>query len=216
VKKSTIWLIVGIGAAVMFACVSCATFASFLPSSNSNINGAARADVDLEKLTSAFEKYVSAGTDDIKKFEATVNDKSKGIYKGKDKVTVDFNSTGAVVGYVDKNADSAFQKTGDEKVFELNVHNEKKQVVAQDRYNNYYAHRPSSSGFFTGLLIGNMLTRQRSYYGGGYWAPPRSANYVRSGYYNRSRGYSSRSTRSGSRSSYGRSRSGSGGFGSGK
>ena len=173
---------------------------------------AASTDVNLEKLTKAFEDYVNQGSKDLNQFEKTVNDKSKDIYDGAGHVDVTLGKSGAVIGYKNKNTEPTYEKDADEKVFELNVDKKDKRVVARDSHNHYYRHRPSSSGFFTGMLVGNMLSSQRSYYGGRYYRAPSNVNYQRSGYYSRVRSRS-RSVRSGSRS---RSRSRSGGFGFGK
>lgn len=211
------WLLVGIGSVVMLSVMACCAVGAFVPNSNSSYNtSVASSQIDLEKLTKEFETYVSQGNQDINGFEKAVNDKTKKIYTGTGHVDVTQTKSGAVVGYVNKDTEPTFDKTKDEKLFELNVDEKQKQVVAHDRHDNYYRHRPSSSGFFTGLFIGNMMSSHRSYYPGGYYSPPSSARYRSSGYYNRSRSY-----RSGSRSSYSsgsRSRSsyGSGGFGSGK
>ena len=216
-KKSTMWLLVGIGSVVMLSVMACCAVGAFAPSNNSSYNtSVASSKIDLEKLTKEFETYVSQGNQDINGFEKAVNDKTKKIYTGTGHVDVTQTKSGAVVGYVNKDTEPTFDKAKDEKLFELNVDEKKKQVVAHDRHDNYYRHRPSSSGFFTGLFIGNMMSSHRSYYPGGYYSAPSSARYRSSGYYNRSRSY-----RSGSRSSYSsgsRSRSsyGSGGFGSGK
>lgn len=227
-KKSTLWLIVGIAALFFLSTLGCCFGMGMLGKServSSISSSAAVSNVDLEKLTKEFEGYVSSGKTDINGFEAAVNDKSKGIYKGAGHVDVTMAKSGAVVGYVDKDANSTYDAAGDEKVFELNIDDKQKKVVANDRHDNYYRHSPMGSGFFTGLLIGNMLTGHRSYYRGGSYSAPSSARYRQSGYYNRMRSSSSstRSTRSGSRagsrSSFGsgtRSGSRSGGFGSGK
>ena len=223
-KKSTMWLLVGIGSVVMLSVMACCAVGAFMPNSSSSSynTSVASSKIDLEKLTKEFESYVSQGNQDINGFEKAVNDKTKKIYTGTDHVDVTQTKSGSVVGYVNKDAEPTFDTTKDEKLFELNVDEKQKQVVAHDRHDNYYRHRPSSSGFFTGLFIGNMLSSHRSYYPGGYYSPPSSARYHTSGYYNRARtsSSSSRSYRSGSKSSsYGsgsRSSYGSGGFGSGK
>lgn len=227
-KKSTIWLIVGIGSVVALMFAGCMIFAA-LGDSGSSFGGsaAASADINLEKLTAEFEEYVKQGKKDLNSFEKEVNNPAKDIYNGSEHVEVTMVDSGAVVGYLEKNNNSSYDEKKDEMVFKLHIAEEKKQVVAHDRHNNYYRHRPSYGGFFTGYLVGSMLSGHRSYYRGGYYSPPSSARYRSSGYYSRmksnsrSGGYRSRSrsrsTRSGSRSGY-RSRSGSrsGGFGFGK
>ena len=228
-KKSTIWLIVGISAAIMSMIVGCCIVSS-VTSNNSTFGGkaAAVAEVDLEKLTKEFETYVTANSQDINGFEKVINDKSKGIYKGTDHVSVTMQKSGEVIGYVNKDTEPTYEAGKDKLVFSLQAEKGQSRVVARDSYSNHYAYRPSSSGFFTGLLIGNMLSRQTSYYGY-HWSAPRGTTFQQPGYYNRmssassSRGFrtgssssSSSGYRSGSYSSGSRSGSSSGGFSSGK
>lgn len=215
VKKSTLWMIVGIGAVVAMSITLCCVFGAVMSPSSSSSASVAAAEVDLEKLSKEFEKHASGGTADLAGFELAVNDTSKQIYHGTDYVDVELASSGGVVGFVDKDLDDKYTEASDKKVFELNIDEKEKKVVSNDSNNNYYRHRPSSSGFFTGMLIGNMLSNQRSYYPGGYYRAPSSANWRTSGYHSRMRSSSSSSVRSGSRSST-RSGSRSGGFGFGK
>lgn len=219
-KKSTVWLIVGIGSLVSLMVIGCCAFGAINGDKANVSSGAAASNVNLEKLTKEFEKDVSAGSKDLTTFEASVNDKTKGIYKGTDHVDVEMIKDGGVVGFVNKDTEPTYDATKDEKVFEMQVAAEEKNVVAKDRHNNHYRYRPSGSGFFTGYMVGSMLRSQRSYYPAGRsYRSPSGVSYKKPGYYNRmkSSGRSS-SFRSGSRSTSSGSRSGSrsGGFGSGK
>jgi hypothetical protein len=205
-KQSTIWLLVGVGATVLALIVGAAMFAgSLVTGLGSSGPNVATASVNMEKLTEEFERaFKGSDKKDVKAFEAVVNDKSKGIYKGDEKATVVMEKSGEVVGFVDKNANGGYDLSSDDKLFSLQADKAKEEVVATDNHNRHYRHRPSS-GFFTGMLVGNMLSRQRGYYGGRYWTAPRT-NYVRPGYYSKLRsqptGVSSSSrSRSRSRSS---------------
>ncbi len=224
-KKSTLWMLVGIGAAVMFAIVGCCTLTNFGADSSSSASSriAVKENVDLEKLAKAFEDYQKAGNQDINGFEKVVNDKSKGIYDGADYVSMTMEKSGEIIGYVNKNTEPTYEAGKDELVFSMQAEKEKERVVVRDRHDNYYGYRPTGSGFFTGMLIGNMLSRQTGYYGRP-WSAPATARFQSPGYYSRVRsaGASSPSARTGSRwgssgsSSSSRSSSRSGGFGSGK
>ena len=77
-KKSTLWMLVGIGAAVMFAIVGCCTLANFGADSSSSATSriAVKENVDLEKLAKAFEDYQKAGSQDINGFEKIVKGKN--------------------------------------------------------------------------------------------------------------------------------------------
>ncbi len=218
-KKSTIWLIVGIASMVSLMVFGCCAFGAISGDSTGSYSAAAASNIDLEKLTKEFEKHVSGQTKDLQGFETAVNDKTKKIYTGTGHVDVDMKKDGGVIGYVNKDTDPKYDQTKDEKVFELQVAKEEQRVIAQDRHNNYYRYRPSGSGFFTGYLIGSMLSNQRSYYPNGrYYRSPTGVSYKKPGYYNRMKSSSSSSRssfRSGSRSST-RSGSRSGGFSFGK
>ena len=122
-KKSTMWLLVGIGSVVMLSVMACCAVGAFVPSSSSSSykTSVASSNVDLEKLTKEFETYVNAGNQDINGFEKAVNDKSKKIYPGTGHVDVTQTKSGAVLGYVNKDTEPTFDKLKDEKVFELNV-----------------------------------------------------------------------------------------------
>lgn len=216
-KKSTVWLIAGIASMVVLMVVGCCAVGAMSDKGSGSYSGAAAANIDLEKLTKEFEKHATGDTKDLSAFEQAVNDKNNKIYTGTGHVDVDLKKDGGVVGFVNKDTDPTYDPVKDEKVFELQVAKEQQQVVANDRYNNHYRYRPTGSGFFTGYLIGSMLSNQRSYYPGGrYYSPPSNVNYKKPGYYNRMKSSGSRSSfRSGSRSST-RSGSRSGGFGFGK
>lgn len=202
-KKSTTWLIVGIGAAVLLMIAGCCAVSAVM-NKGGDFNGkaSAKAEVDLEKLTKEFETYINANSQDVNGFEKVVNDKTKNIYKGKDHVSVTMQKSGEVIGYVNKDTEPTYESGKDELVFSLQAEKDKQRVVARDRYSNHYGYRPSSSGFFTGMLVGNMLTRQHSYYGGRYWSAPSNASWRQSGYYNKMGSSSSRGFRSGSSSGY--------------
>ncbi len=185
-KQSTIWVIVGVGATVLALFVGAAMVVGSVAMRSSSGPNVATASVDMEKLTEEFERaFKVSGEKDVKAFEAVVNDKSKGVYKGDEKATVVMEKSGEVVGFVDRNTNGAYDISSDDKLFSLQADKEKEEIVATDNHNRHYRHRPSS-GFFTGMLIGSMLSRQRGYYGGSYWTAPRS-NYVRPGYYSKLR-----------------------------
>lgn len=204
-KKSTIWLIVGIGALVLAGIVGCCALGSTGDDSTTTTSATTAGEVNLEELAKAYKRYIKKGNKDINGFERIVNS-DKDIYKGSEPVRVTIDDKGQVVGYKNKDNKPGYDKAADEMVFTLNAEKDKKRIVATDRRRRHYG---LSAGDIFGLyLISRMLDTQRSYYGGRYYRAPRSGNWVRSGYYRRSR-----SVRSGSR---GRSRSRGGGFGFGK
>jgi hypothetical protein len=203
-QKSSIYLFIALGAIVTMSVIGCWELAALISGTSTNTHvHVAGAEVDLEKLTAAFEEHVNSGSQDINAFEKEVNDKSKGIYLGDEYVNVTMREDGEVVGYLNENTKPTYEKGEDSLVFSLQVEQEKKRVVAHDSGHRYYAYHPTGSGFFTGYLIGSMLSNQRSYYGGGYYSAPASANWVKPGYHaSLKSSYRSPSVRSGS---YGRS-----------
>lgn len=212
-QKSSTYLFVGLGAIVAMSVLGCCALAAFTgnASSDTHVN-VAGAEVDLEKLTTAFETHVNAGSQDINAFETEVNDKAKGIYLGDEHVDVTMQSDGEVIGYLNKNTTPTYEKGEDSMVFSLQVEQEQKRVVAHDSGHRYYSYHPTGSGFFTGYLVGSMLNNQRTYYGGNYYRAPTSANWVKPGYHTSLKSsYRSPSVRSGS---YGRSSGSSYGSGS--
>ena len=219
-KKSTVWLVVGMGALMMVGVLACCGFFS-LPSTSgpvttSGSTSAAAADVDLEALTQAFKRHVEAGHKDLNAFEREVNKPE--IYKGTGTVRVTLDDKGQVLGYVDEDSQPGFDATRDRQVFALNVDPQEKRIVASDRYHRHYG---LGMGDVLGIyFLSRMISGQRGYYPAGRWSAPRSGRWVTPGYYGRVRG-SSPSSRSGSRRGTGwgapsrRSSSG-GGFGFGK
>ncbi len=203
-QKSTTYLIAGVGAMFAMSIAACCAFGALSSNSSSDTHvNVAGAEVDLEKLTKAFEAHVTANSQDLNGFEKVVNDKAQGIYLGDDPVSVTMQKDGEVVGFVNKNTETTYEKGTDALVFSLQVEQEKKRVVAHDSGQRYYAYHSPSSGFFTGYLIGSMLSNQRGYYGGSYYRAPATANFVQPGYHNSLKSsYRSPSVRSGS---YGRS-----------
>lgn len=169
------------------------------------------ADVNLEALTKAYEQHVKSGSKDLRTFETRVNQPD--IYSGTDRVSVQLDQKGTLVGFVDNDGTPGYQAT-DTLVFNLEAEKESEKIVANDRQQRYYSYH--SPGIFHYYLISRMLTNQHSYYGGRYYRAPSSARYVKSGYHSRLKrsvgSSSSRSVRSGSFGSR-RSSGGSSGFG---
>jgi hypothetical protein len=200
VQTSSKYLLIGLGAICAMSVVGCLVFAALTGSSHTNVAGA---EVDLEKLTTAFEASVTPTSQDLNGFEQAVNDKSKGIYIGEGHVDVAMQKDGEVVGFVNKNTEPTYEKGVDALVFSLQAEQEQQRVVATDSGQRHYSYRPSGSGFFTGYMIGSMLSNQRTVYGPTGYRAPATANWVKPGYHTSLKSsYRSPSVRSGS---YGKS-----------
>ncbi len=117
--------------------------------------------------------------------------------------------SGAITGYADKDKNGV-QGGSDQLLFTIEMDEKGERLIARDVQNNYYRdthygyHGSGMGGFFTGYLIGSMLTRQHSM---GY-SPNRFSNMRMS-----PRNYHSAAM---SKARSARARGGSGSFSSGK
>jgi hypothetical protein len=78
--------------------------------------------------------------------------------------------SGAIEGFVDMNSDMTMSGAGEEKLFTIEIDQERQRVIASDANNEYhrdhhYRYRPGG-GFFMGYMLGNMFNRQNSFYSG--------------------------------------------------
>ncbi len=75
--------------------------------------------------------------------------------------------SGAITGYADKDKNGVQDKS-DQLLFTVEMDEKGQRLIARDVQNNYYRdthygyHGSGMGGFFTGYLIGSMLTRQHS------------------------------------------------------
>lgn len=131
-------------------------------------------------------------------------------------VGVQMRSDGAIEGFEDKNRNTS-RDAGERKLFDIEVDEENKRIVASTTVGGETYRRPrrfGMGGFFMGYMVARMIGGQRSFYRGR--ARPRFGRMSSRGYH-RAASSRARSRRSSSRSSRGaRSRGGSRGFRSGK
>ncbi len=80
-------------------------------------------------------------------------------------VGVAFTGGGEIIGFQDPNGNNT-QDAGETKEFTVVIDPENSRLVASDNNGHHrpYGYRPG--GFFTGYLIGSMLSRQGSFYSG--------------------------------------------------
>ena len=71
------------------------------------------------------------------------------------------NGDGSFLGFEDKNGNDA-QDSGENKLFTVEIDAEKGRLIATDISNNVRDQHFSASGLLTGLLIGNLLNRQKA------------------------------------------------------
>lgn len=207
-KKSSVWLGVLVATILVIGALAAMTIVSSL-SGNSDAH-ASETEVNLEALTVAYADHVKSGSQDLASFEQRVN--RPDIYDGPDYVRVTMDNKGSVIGYVDDNQSPGYQES-DKRVFNLEAEKETESIVANDRNDRYY--RSHTPGIFHYLLISQMISSQRGYYGGRYYTAPTTARYMPSGYHQRLKASrpSSNSARSGS---YGTRRTSGGSVGFGK
>lgn len=192
------------------------TCASVCGGSGAGSSGSAAPDVDLEAVAAEYKRHVAGGAQDLAAFEQAVNERK--LYQGTGHVTTAFDETGAVVGFVDGDADAKYSAGKDRLVFKLEADKTRQQLVASDRHDRHFG---IGLGEVAGLyLISRMFDRHYGFYGG--WHNYGYRSYASPGYYRSwrpsRRSGSSRvfGTRSPSRSSWGGGGwSGGGGFGGG-
>jgi hypothetical protein len=80
-------------------------------------------------------------------------------------VGVEMTVAGDILGFRDANSDG-LRDSGEKEIFKIQIDEENSRLIATDgTYYRDQRYRPTG-GFFTGYLIGSMLTRNRSYYSG--------------------------------------------------
>jgi len=132
-------------------------------------------------------------------------------------IGVRFQPAGSIEGFVDNNKDMKMSGTGETHLFEVQIDQERKRLIASDKNGNHHRDRPyryRPSGFFMGYMLGNMFTRQNSYYSGARTKPKFGSMKMSSKSYHSSAVSQARAKSS--RSSSPRSKGGSRGFSFGK
>jgi len=76
-------------------------------------------------------------------------------------IGVAMTKAASFIGYSDKNANAVMEQ-GDEQLFKIEIDNENRRLIATDMSGNATYTSFSSNGFFTGMLIGSLIDRQRS------------------------------------------------------
>lgn len=80
-------------------------------------------------------------------------------------VGVTMDESGAVKGFADANNDNV-KAAGEKELFKIEIDEQRNRVVASDGGGHYRDHSFRPGGFFTGYLLGSMLSRNRGYYSG--------------------------------------------------
>ncbi len=91
-------------------------------------------------------------------------------------ISVRFKTNGAIAGFVKVDGEAGGQK--EKELFEIQVDKEGNRLVASDKDGNHHRDRPyryRPGGFFTGYMLGSMLSRQNNYYSGTRTRPNFSA-----------------------------------------
>jgi ElaB/YqjD/DUF883 family membrane-anchored ribosome-binding protein len=112
-----------------------------------------------------FENNSTAAQDDtaINTFadtlESRFNSANPVVHQGP--IGVEAKDDGSLRGYHDKNANSEWE-SGESDLFTVEIDAEKQRLIATDTNNTVRDHSFSGTGLLAGLLIGNMLSRQRA------------------------------------------------------
>jgi len=80
-------------------------------------------------------------------------------------IGVTLHDSGTINGFADVNKNSA-QDAGEKELFKIEIDEERGRVVASDGGGHYRDHHYRSNRFFSGYLLGSMLSRNRNYYTG--------------------------------------------------
>lgn len=100
----------------------------------------------------------------LKKLAATMND----LKVMQAQVGVSMTAGGEINGYLDPNGNN-IQDAGETKEFTVTIDVANNRLVASDNNGHHRPYGFQPGGFMTGYLLGSMLGRQNSFYGG---APP--------------------------------------------
>lgn len=76
-------------------------------------------------------------------------------------VGIEANADGSFAGYSDKN-NNAQRDSGEKDLFKVEIDGEKQRLIASDANGYVRDHSFSGTGLIAGLIIGNMLSRQRT------------------------------------------------------
>jgi len=121
--------------------------------------------INLDDVQQAYRDAYSSETFDVEKFEKRVNE----IYEGDNVVLVQVERTADTVdisGWEDLNTDKTLDPNADDKLFTITQDlKDGGGYRTQGHGSNGYYHSSSPfNGFFTGLLIGNLLSGGRNTY----------------------------------------------------
>jgi len=163
------WLVAFFWLLLLGGLVTCASVCggSGGGSVGSGAGATAAPDVDLEAVLAEYKRHVKSGAQDLAAFEKAINERK--LYKGSEPVACAFDKTGAVVGFVDGDADRRYVAGTDKLVFKIEADKKSSHLIASDRHHRRYR---IGLGEIAGLyLISSMFNRHRGYYR--TWRPSR-------------------------------------------
>ena len=118
-------------------------------------------EIDLEEVLKLYKNFVRSDSRDLRDFEETINRRK--LYQGEGQVTVREGGDGSVIGYVDQDGATGYDKKVDKLVFNLEVERRTNRIVASDRYHH---HSSIDAGDILMLWwVSHMFNRQYGYYG---------------------------------------------------
>lgn len=121
--------------------------------------------INLDDVHDAYKDAFDKDGFQVSKFEKRVNE----IYEGDNIVLIQVEQQGdqvVVAGWEDLNANKALDTTTDDKLFSITQKLEDNSSYETRGYgaNSYYLNSSPFNGFFTGLLLGNLLSGGRTTY----------------------------------------------------
>ncbi|XZE19779.1 hypothetical protein SH449x_005107 [Pirellulaceae bacterium SH449] len=128
----------------------------------------ASAEVDSQEIILAAIDPASQDSEKEKEFLTKLAAKMNELKVMESQVGVSMAAGGEIVGFLDPNGNN-IQEAGESTEFKVTIDVENSRLIASDNNGHHrpYGFRPG--GFLMGYMLGSMLGRQNSFYGG---APP--------------------------------------------
>ena len=120
------------------------------------------ASTNFEKIESHSKKYEESKLMELflSQFEDDLNQATPKLYAKN--IGVSLESNGSILGFSDDNYNGKYDSK-EQKLFSLEVDAENNRLLASEGERvREYRHRSHGGGFFTGMLIGSLLSRQRT------------------------------------------------------
>ncbi|MGE0312811.1 MAG: hypothetical protein AB7P21_14465 [Lautropia sp.] len=121
-------------------------------------------DVTMSTLTATNPRVTRTSADGeasrlARRLSADMKSATPPVYPGR--LAVVLKDDGSFQGFEDKNANEV-QDAGERRLFTVEIDAERGRLIATDESNTVRDHPFSSAGLLTGMLVGNLLNRQKA------------------------------------------------------